>query len=76
MKLSTGIEFASTGMKEINVEVNWNKLKRSDKSSSESIVSLPAGEFTFRKLSLPFGDKRKVFLRWCEYAQLHLRRRY
>ena len=61
MKLSTGIEFASTGMKEINVEVNWNKLKRSDKSSSESIVSLPAGEFTFRKLSLPFGDKRKVF---------------
>ncbi len=61
MKVYTGIDFASTGTKEINIEVNWNKLKRSDKSSSEPIMSLSSEYFTFRKLSLPFGDKKKVF---------------
>lgn len=57
----TGIDFASTETKEINIEVNWNKFKKTDKSSTNPVVSLPAGDFTFRKLLLPFGDKKKVF---------------
>lgn len=59
MKISSGIDPASSGTKQVTLEASWKQIKATSKETSNIIVATPSGKLTFRKLSLPFGDKKK-----------------
>lgn len=59
MKIVSGINPSYSGVKQSIAEISWNRIKKTERRPSESIAAAPARDLTFRKLSMPFGDKKK-----------------
>lgn len=60
MKTLSGANPSSSGEKTICIETSWNKVRRIDRAdAANAVIAAPAKSMTFRKMQLPFNDKKK-----------------